>query len=185
MWKVKYHLYWVFTYIYSPLIEKGISYSRNVSVKLLCVYVCLSSGDLFIFFRKRFFFFAIFVTTWKGKYRSTDNSINRKRKGTHQKIKRSPDKSTHEHKHTATWNILAITDAFLDQKRVNVCEHPVKMVAQGRHLYHVFTYIYSLLIEKDICDHRNISSFHMFVFICTFVYIYYPVRKISDLLFFF
>ena len=25
------------------------------------------------------------------------------------------------------------------------------------HLYHVFTYIYSLLIEKDICVCRNIS----------------------------
>ena len=26
-----------------------------------------------------------------------------------------------------------------------------------RRLYHVFTYIYSILIEKDICDRRNIS----------------------------
>jgi hypothetical protein len=25
-----------------------------------------------------------------------------------------------------------------------------------RRLYHVFTYIYSLLIEKDICDRRNV-----------------------------
>ena len=28
-----------------------------------------------------------------------------------------------------TWNILAITDAFLDQKRVNECKHAVKMVS--------------------------------------------------------
>jgi len=40
-----------------------------------------------------------------------------------------------------------ITDVFLDQTRVNVCEH------MRRHLYRVFTYIYSLLAEKDICDH--------------------------------
>ena len=45
-----YHLSRVFTYIYSLLIEKDISDHQNISVKLLCVYVCLSSGDLFIFF---------------------------------------------------------------------------------------------------------------------------------------
>ena len=42
-------------------------------------------------------------------------------------MRRSPDESTYEHKHTETWNILAITDVFLHQKRVNVCEHAVKM----------------------------------------------------------
>ena len=30
------------------------------------------------------------------------------------------------HKHMETWDILAITDAFLNEKRVNVCEHSVK-----------------------------------------------------------
>ena len=43
------HLYRIFTYIYSLLIEKDICNRRNISVKLLCVYVCLSSGDHFIF----------------------------------------------------------------------------------------------------------------------------------------
>ena len=37
------------------------------------------------------------------------------------------------------------------------------------HIYHVFTYIYSLLIEKGICDRQNISSFHVFVFMCTYI----------------
>ena len=55
------------------------------------------------------------------------NLRNRKRKGTHQKIKRVPDESTH--KHMETWNSLAITDAFLDQKRVNVSEHAVMMAS--------------------------------------------------------
>ena len=32
-----------------------------------------------------------------------------------------------------------------------------------------FTYIYSLLIEKDICDRRNILSLHVFLFVCTFI----------------
>jgi len=39
------------------------------------------------------------------------------------------------------WNISTITDIFLN-----------------RHLYRVFTYIYSLLIEKDIRDRQNISN---------------------------
>ena len=51
------------------------------------------------------------------------------RKGTlTRKVTRSLDESTHEHKHkhTENWDILAITDAFLNQKKVNVCEHAVK-----------------------------------------------------------
>jgi hypothetical protein len=37
-------------------------------------------------------------------------------------MKRSPDESTHENlKYTSV-----ITDAFLNQKRVNICEHAVK-----------------------------------------------------------
>ena len=34
------------------------------------------------------------------------------------------------------------------------------------HLYCVFTYNYSLLIEKDICDHRNISNNFLCVCVC-------------------
>ena len=73
------------------------------------------------------------------------------------------------------WNISVITDAFLDQKKVNVCEHAVMMapvlpsclatplvalfitLTWGHH-YHVSMYIYSLLIEKGICYRRNISN---------------------------
>ena len=46
-----------------------------------------------------------------------------------------------------------ITDVFLHQTRLNVCEHTAKTVAC---LYHVFTFIYSPLIEKDICDCQNV-----------------------------
>ena len=52
---------------------------------------------------------------------------------------RSPDKGTHKHKQMESWNILAITDAFLDQKRVNVCEQAVKMASHGYFLK-VYTY---------------------------------------------
>ena len=58
--------------------------------------------------------------------------------------------------HTNTWklslNVSTIIDIFLDQKRVNVCEDTVKTAPRR-----VFTHIYSLQIEKDICDHRNVS----------------------------
>ena len=53
-------------------------------------------------------------------------------------------------------------DVFLDQKRVNVCEQMVNAhLAQSLPCVHIH-----LLIEKDICDRRNISSFH--VFVCAF-----------------
>jgi hypothetical protein len=72
-------------------------------------------------------------------------------------------------------NILTITDAFLNQKRVNVYDHMIKMASQesflkvspgGCHLYRVFTYIYSLLIEKGICDCQNILN--VSVCLCAF-----------------
>ena len=47
-----YSLYVHIAYIYSPLIEEDLREDRNVLVKFLCdllVYLCLSSGDLFIF----------------------------------------------------------------------------------------------------------------------------------------
>ena len=57
---------------------------------------------------------------------------------------------------------------------------------KSRSPYHVFTYIYSLLIEKGICDRKNVSSlcvFHLeissffcksfpFLFIYIYIYIY-------------
>ena len=48
-------------YIYSFLIKKDICDHQNISIKLPCVCVCLSSGDLFIFQIRVFpFFFPIF-----------------------------------------------------------------------------------------------------------------------------
>ena len=55
------HLFCVFTYIYSVVIDKDICGCRNVSVKFPCVYLCLSSGDLFIF-SFNFLFYPYFGT---------------------------------------------------------------------------------------------------------------------------
>ena len=57
MWR---HLYCVFIYIYSLLIEKNICDHQNVSIKLPCVFVCLLSGDLFIFLVRVSSFFPYF-----------------------------------------------------------------------------------------------------------------------------
>jgi hypothetical protein len=51
------------------------------------------------------------------------NTVNTKRKGN--LLPESEEIFERTHKHTETCNISAITDAFLDQKRVNVCEHMV------------------------------------------------------------
>ena len=49
-------------YIYFLLIEKDICDCRNVLIKFPCVYLCLSSGDLFIFFGKSFLFLSLFLS---------------------------------------------------------------------------------------------------------------------------
>ena len=45
-----------------------------------------------------------------------------------QKLKRSPKERHHKHSETIQ-NISAVTDVFLNQKRVNVCEHAKKMAS--------------------------------------------------------
>jgi hypothetical protein len=57
-------LYCVFTYIFSLLIEKDICVFRKFSVKLTCVYVCFSSGDLFIFSIYFLFSYSCFILTF-------------------------------------------------------------------------------------------------------------------------
>ena len=47
-------------YIYSLLFDKDICDCQNISVKLPCIYVCLSSGDLFIFLVRVSSFFSYF-----------------------------------------------------------------------------------------------------------------------------
>jgi hypothetical protein len=47
----------------------------------------------------------------------------------HHKMKRPPDESTHKHKDMETLYILMIILVFLDLKRVNVCEHAIKMAS--------------------------------------------------------
>jgi hypothetical protein len=60
MW---YCLYCVFTYIYSLLIERDICDCQNISVKCPCVYVYVSSGDLFIYLVRVSSFFSYIFNT--------------------------------------------------------------------------------------------------------------------------
>ena len=50
----------VYTYIYTLLIDKSICDCWNVSIKLQCVCVCFSPGDLFIFSIRVSFFFSYY-----------------------------------------------------------------------------------------------------------------------------
>ena len=67
---------------------------------------------------------------WKGKYRSIDNTKYGKGKG---KLLQRNEEFSGGKAHTNTWklirNILTVTNVFLNQKRVNVCEHMVKMAS--------------------------------------------------------
>ena len=67
-------------------------------------------------------------------------------------MKRSPDE-------THIYNTWKLNWCFNNQKRINVCEQTVKMVT-WYHLYCV--HIYSLLIEKYICDCWNVFFWYMF-----------------------
>ena len=53
-------LYCLFTCIYTLLIEKDICDCRNISVKLPCVNMCISSRDLFIISESFLFLFLFY-----------------------------------------------------------------------------------------------------------------------------
>ena len=73
----------------------------------------------------------------------------RKRKPLPRKMKRSPDESY-------MWTHGRLTDTF-QQLHMSFSIRIDLMYAKWLHLYCVFTYIYSLLIKKDICDGRKVS----------------------------
>ena len=54
------YIYCVFRYIYSLLIDKDVCDRRNVLLKFPCVYMCLSSGDIFTFSVRVSSFFSYF-----------------------------------------------------------------------------------------------------------------------------
>ena len=85
------------------------------------------------------------------KYQRYNTKIRKERGKSYWKNEEISGWKAHTNTWKLNWKVSTIRDVFLDQKRVNVCEHTVKMVPR------VFTNIYSLLIEKDICDRRNIS----------------------------
>jgi hypothetical protein len=85
------------------------------------------------------------------------------------KMKRSPDKRAHKE----WWDISTLTEVFVNQRRVNVCEHTVKNVPS---LLCVQKY-YPPLIDKNLSKYQKVSSFSL----CSFMY--YSDRRVSELIF--
>ena len=109
--------YRMFTYIYSLLIEKGIYDRQNIAIRFPCfhVFVCDFYLEISSFFGKSFFLFFSYKV---GKERG--NSLH--------KMKISLDE---RHTWKLYWYVSTITDVFLNLKKINVCEHTVKMVSWG------------------------------------------------------
>ena len=89
------------------------------------------------------------------KYFNLNNTINRKRKG--KLLPKNKEISEWINTWKLEWYISVITDAFLDQKRINVCEH---MVARS----HIFTLFWSR--KASVIAEKYHSSFR--VFVCDF-----------------
>ena len=68
---------------------------------------------------------------------------------------------THTNTLKLNWNILMITDIFLDQKRVNAFCLEISS-------FFLLSFSISLLIEKGICDRQNVSVKLPCVCVCAF-----------------
>ena len=55
--------------------------------------------------------------------------MGKERENSYQKLKRSPEERHTQKQYELIQNILTITDVFLNQERVNVCGHTVKMAS--------------------------------------------------------
>jgi hypothetical protein len=96
----------------------------------------------------------LYVLMWKGKYQSTDNTKNWKRKRiSYLKNEEISRRKAYTNTRKLNWNILTITDIFPNQKRVNVCEQTVKVIVESFQLsFHVFVLSFfrrSLLFLRD------------------------------------
>jgi hypothetical protein len=69
-------------------------------------------------------------TTLKGKFQVwITQNMGKDRESSYQKLKRSPEKR-HTHKYMETYlKYSTVTDVFLSQKRLNLCENTVKMAS--------------------------------------------------------
>ena len=73
-------------------------------------------------------------------------------------------------KHMVTWNILAITDAFFDQKRINVCEHTVKMASPWVTWMPSLPCVHIHLLSSDRERHLWSPKYFKFPCVCVLVY---------------
>ena len=62
--------------------------------------------------------------------------------------------------------VSTLTEIFLNQKILNICEHTVKMAPRDSH-------IYSLLIETSVSVEICQLSFHVFICACVFVLLHF------------
>ena len=92
-------------------------------------------------------------------------------------MKRSSEERCTHNTRKFIWNILTVTDVFLKQKRVNVCEHMVKMVSREGfwHLLKTLmwtqslSYVHIHLLSshwKELCDCQNIFNKFLCVCVC-------------------
>ena len=72
-------------------------------------------------------------------------------------------KSTHKN----LWYISTITDVILDQKRVNVCEHTVKMAPHGT-IFTVCSHTFTLFWLRKTSVIIEIYKINLHVFVCAF-----------------
>ena len=113
-------------------------------------------------------------------------------------MKRSLDKKQTQTNGSLTKTFQRSQMSFLNRKSKCMWTHGKDEVTS---FYHVFTYIYSLLIEKDICDHQNVlvklpcvcvcllsrdllifsgkSFIFLFLFFCVIRTWYFPLHVVS------
>ena len=152
---------------------------RWAAFPLGIINYCHNSGDIFFITNSNFSLRILNIwQRWKGNYQSTDNTKNRKR---NMKLLPKNEVISGRKAHTTTrkliWNISTITHVFLNQKRVNVCEHMVKTVP---HLFFwlrkasVIVKTFELSFHVFVCAFRlEISSFFSYEFPLSFPFFFF------------
>ena len=120
---------WLLWICYSLPIEEYLHEDKNVHILgdcvIFCAIFCWRPLHLLLKVRIHLSLISTFVTMWRGKYQNMDNTKIGKEKISYWKNEEISGRKAHT-KHKLIWNVSTITDAFLGQKRVNVCEHTVK-----------------------------------------------------------
>ena len=105
----------------------------------------------------------------KASFDINETKIRKIKRNSYQKNEEVSRRKAHTNTWKLNWNVLTITGVFLDQKRINVCEHMVNTVSHSHDaVFTICSHIFNLFWLRKISVIIKIFQISFHVFVCAF-----------------